>query len=117
MNIEYTINESKINNWLEEIETDRKKLFDSVKTNKETDKIKENKILKIPEKSYITIFCITTQCVRGEAIIKVLTNRFGVLYFDVRVPYPAYDPALALKSSHPICTQMPMWVEIFAHYW
>ena len=77
----------------------------------------KNKILKIPEKSYITIFCITTQCVRGEAIIKVLTNRFGVLYFDVRVPYPAYDPALALKSSHPICTQMPMWVEIFAHYW
>jgi|FreactcultureFD7_1027221.scaffolds.fasta_scaffold00899_10 hypothetical protein len=47
MNIEYTINESKINNWLEEIETDRKKLFDSVKTNKETDKIKENKILKL----------------------------------------------------------------------
>lgn len=47
MNIDYTINESKINNWLEEIETDRKKLFDSVKTNKETDKIKENKILKL----------------------------------------------------------------------
>jgi len=47
MNTEYTINENKINNWLEEIETDRKKLFDSVKTNKETDKIKENKILKL----------------------------------------------------------------------
>jgi hypothetical protein len=47
MNTEYNINESKINNWLEEIESDRKKLFDSVKTNKETDKIKENKILKL----------------------------------------------------------------------
>ena len=47
MNTEYNINENKINNWLEEIESDRKKLFDSVKTNKETDKIKENKILKL----------------------------------------------------------------------
>ena len=44
---DYTINENKINNWLEEIETDRKKLFDSVKTNKDTDKIKESKILKL----------------------------------------------------------------------
>jgi hypothetical protein len=44
---DYTINENKINNWLEEIETDRKKLFDSVKTNKDTDKIKEKKILKL----------------------------------------------------------------------
>ena len=47
MNTEYNINENKINNWLEEIESDRKKLFDSVKSNKETDKIKENKILKL----------------------------------------------------------------------
>ena len=44
---DYTINENKINDWLNEIETDRKKLFDSVKTNKETDKIKENKILRL----------------------------------------------------------------------
>lgn len=47
MIIDYSINENKINNWLEEIETDRKKLFDSVKTNKDTDKIKEKKILKL----------------------------------------------------------------------
>jgi len=44
---DYTINENKINDWLNEIESDRKKLFDSVKANKETDKIKENKILKL----------------------------------------------------------------------
>lgn len=41
---DYSINESKINNWLEELETDRKRLFDDIKTSKTSDKIKENKV-------------------------------------------------------------------------
>ena len=41
---DYSINESKINNWLEELETDRKRLFDDIKTSKTSDKIKEDKI-------------------------------------------------------------------------
>lgn len=44
MNIDYTINENKINNWLDELENDRKKLFDSIKMSKTNDKIKEDKI-------------------------------------------------------------------------
>lgn len=47
MKIEYSINENKINNWLDELEQDRKKLFDDVKMNKSTDKIKEDKIKNI----------------------------------------------------------------------
>jgi hypothetical protein len=45
--IEYTINENKINNWLDELEQDRKKLFDDIKNSKSSDKIKELKILKL----------------------------------------------------------------------
>lgn len=41
---DYTINESKINNWLDELEGDRKKLFDDVKNSKSTERTKEDKI-------------------------------------------------------------------------
>jgi hypothetical protein len=41
---DYSINENKINNWLEELETDRKRLFDDIKTSKTSDKIKEDKV-------------------------------------------------------------------------
>lgn len=44
MNQDFNINENKINNWLDEIETDRKKIFDAVKINKTSDTTKENKI-------------------------------------------------------------------------
>jgi len=44
---EYSINENKINNWLDELDQDRKKIFDSVKTSNDTDKIKEDKIKSI----------------------------------------------------------------------
>ena len=47
MNKTYDINENKINNWIEEIENDRKKLFDDVKTSKSSDNIKENKIYNL----------------------------------------------------------------------
>ena len=47
MKIEYSINESKINNWLDELDQDRKKLFDDIKMSKSTDKIKEDKIKSI----------------------------------------------------------------------
>ncbi len=42
--IDYSINENKINNWLDELEIDRKKLFDDVKSSKSSDKTKEDKI-------------------------------------------------------------------------
>ncbi len=47
MNKNYDINENKINNWIEEIESDRKKLFDDIKTSKSSDTIKENKIYNL----------------------------------------------------------------------
>jgi len=47
LKIDYTINENKINNWLDELEQDRKKLFDDVKNSKSSDKVKELKILKL----------------------------------------------------------------------
>jgi hypothetical protein len=47
MKIDYSINENKINNWLDELEQDRKKLFDDVKISKSTDKLKEDKIKNI----------------------------------------------------------------------
>jgi len=47
LNIEYTINENKINNWLDELDQDRKKLFDAVKVSKTTEKTKEDKIKSI----------------------------------------------------------------------
>jgi hypothetical protein len=47
LNIEYSINENKINNWLDELEQDRKKLFDDVKTSKISEKNKEDKIKSI----------------------------------------------------------------------
>jgi len=47
LRINFDINENKINNWLDELEGDRKKLFDDIKTSKTTDKIKEEKIYKL----------------------------------------------------------------------
>ena len=47
LKIDYTINENKINNWLDELEQDRKKLFDDVKNSKSSDNVKELKILKL----------------------------------------------------------------------
>ena len=44
LKIEYSINENKINNWLDELDQDRKKLFDDIKISNSTDKIKEDKI-------------------------------------------------------------------------
>ncbi len=44
LKVEYNINENKINNWLDELEQDRNKLFSDVKTSKSTDRIKEDKI-------------------------------------------------------------------------
>lgn len=45
----YDINENKINNWLEELEGDRKKLFDDIKTSKSTDKVKNEKVYKLEQ--------------------------------------------------------------------
>lgn len=47
LKIDYAINENKINNWLDELDQDRKKLFDDIKTSKANDKIKEDKIKAI----------------------------------------------------------------------
>ena len=54
--IDYSINENKINNWLDELEGDRKKLFDDVKTSKSSDKMKEDKIksLEYIQKNLLT---------------------------------------------------------------
>lgn len=49
MQITYDINENKINNWLEELESDRKKLFDDIKTSKSTDKMKNEKVYKLEQ--------------------------------------------------------------------
>jgi hypothetical protein len=43
----YTINGNKINNWLSELEEDRKKLFDIVRSTNDNDKTNENKIKSI----------------------------------------------------------------------
>lgn len=40
----YDINENKINNWLDELNNDRNKLFNDIKVSKLSDKIKEDKI-------------------------------------------------------------------------
>jgi hypothetical protein len=44
LKIDYSINENKINNWLDELDQDRKKLFDDIKVSKSTEKVKEEKI-------------------------------------------------------------------------
>jgi glycyl-tRNA synthetase beta subunit len=45
MNQTYNMNENKINNLLDEIESDRNKYFSEIKVSKESDYLKENKIL------------------------------------------------------------------------
>ena len=56
LKMEYNIKEDKINNWLDELEGDRKKLFDDVKTSKSTEKVKEEKIksLEYIQRSLLT---------------------------------------------------------------
>ena len=49
LKVNYDINENKINNWLDELDSDRKKLFDDVKTSKMNDKVKEEKIYKLEQ--------------------------------------------------------------------
>ena len=44
MNQEFTVNENKINNWLEEVNNDRNKLFNDIKTTTKTEPEKEAKI-------------------------------------------------------------------------
>jgi hypothetical protein len=47
LKIDYIINESKINTWLDELDGDRKKIFDDIKMSKSSEKVKEDKIYKI----------------------------------------------------------------------
>ena len=47
LKVEYSINENKINNWLDETEQDRNKLFNDIKTSKSNDKMKEDKIKQL----------------------------------------------------------------------
>ena len=47
--LNYDINENKINNWLDELEGDRKKLFDDIKISKSTDKLKNEKVYKLEQ--------------------------------------------------------------------
>jgi hypothetical protein len=49
LKMDYGINENKINNWLDELESDRKKIFDDIKTSKNSEKIKEEKIYKLEQ--------------------------------------------------------------------
>lgn len=46
---QYTINEQKINNWLEELETDRTKIFIELKSSNTSDTTKENKLRSLEE--------------------------------------------------------------------
>jgi hypothetical protein len=46
---QYNINENKINNWLDELETDRSKIFSDIKSSNSTDTNKENKLRSIEE--------------------------------------------------------------------
>jgi hypothetical protein len=47
LKVNYDINENKINNWLDELENDRKKMFDEIKTSKSSDNVKEQKIQRL----------------------------------------------------------------------
>lgn len=47
LKVNYDINENKINNWLDELENDRKKIFDEIKTSKSSDNVKEQKIQRL----------------------------------------------------------------------
>lgn len=44
MQMDYKINEQKINNLLDEINSDREKIFSDIKTSKDIEKIKETKV-------------------------------------------------------------------------
>ena len=45
--MDYKINEQKINNLLDEINSDREKIFSDIKTSKDIEKIKESKVKSI----------------------------------------------------------------------
>jgi Mg2+ and Co2+ transporter CorA len=47
LQINYSINENKINDWLGELDQDRKKIFDDIKNSKSSDSIKESKLKSI----------------------------------------------------------------------
>ncbi len=42
--MDFNLNDNKINNWLDDLERDRTKIFNEVKISKSTDKLQENKI-------------------------------------------------------------------------
>jgi len=44
MQMDYKMNEQKINNLLDEINSDREKIFSDIKTSKDVEKIKETKV-------------------------------------------------------------------------
>jgi len=44
MQMDYKVNEQKINNLLDEINSDREKIFSDIKTSKDVEKIKETKV-------------------------------------------------------------------------
>ncbi len=46
---QYNINENKINNWLDELESDRSKIFVDLKSSNTTDLNKENKLRSLEE--------------------------------------------------------------------
>lgn len=46
---QFNINENKINNWLDELESDRSKIFTELKTSNTTDINKENKLRSLEE--------------------------------------------------------------------
>lgn len=46
---QFNINENKINNWLDELESDRSKIFAELKTSNTTDINKENKLRSLEE--------------------------------------------------------------------
>jgi Mg2+ and Co2+ transporter CorA len=49
LKLQYVINEQKINNWLEELEADRTKIFIDLKSSNSSDTNKENKLRSLEE--------------------------------------------------------------------
>lgn len=49
LKLQYNMNEQKINNWLDELESDRTKIFIDLKSSNSSDTTKENKLRKLEE--------------------------------------------------------------------
>jgi hypothetical protein len=49
LKLQYNMNEQKINNWLDELESDRTKIFIDLKSSNSSDANKENKLRKLEE--------------------------------------------------------------------